>query len=494
MANTYTWKIPRTMNVNLSRIVPLFNPKRCLSCIIHGRSWPSDPKNPAWLLLEVHSSIGVVKIRRLYSDHVDLLYVVSPEFFRKFLPMHTDNGTGSYEIIRIAWNGTCTARVCESTPLLAIILGPTGQVTSNMIMLVISLDPLFGLRVIARYDVAKPKQEYIISDVAITEAGDPMIIWLCRRKFQYKFIVYKGMTDFLDNSQYLTEETINNIQGAITFPDRISYIRIHGEKVLLLSSSIQTPLWKGIQTMGQGMNFAVEDNNLPELHAIWHSDLVGIPMTDFHHHKITYRDLNSGAPTCVNTALKLIVNRKGYDASHTVPLRKGVFILKSVQYPLECKKFDPYESNGALEHITVACLADPPDLHNLPTIGLKIALSPRNKRIALAAWRTLRIYAIEPLAFLSPKCSYGSKKSHTRDSPHDYAFVNQCGWSYHSNGSLENGCVVLEPVDLASPGVIYEMEWRHEHELWALTNEGVCKWDIGVHADGQKMVLELVED
>ena len=492
MADTHTWKAPRTMNINLSRIVPFYSKTACEDCGGLETVWSPDTVQ-SWLLLEVHASIGVVNIRRLENNHLSLLYVVSPEFLCKFLPAHTEQGTESYQIVRIAWNGACSSDICEAEPLLAVLLCPAGQMSSNLILFVISLDPSFGLRITARYDVTIPKQGYVVSDLAITDEGDPMILWLCPRKFHQRFIVYQSVTDSLDGSRYLTEESTHNFRKTTTFPDRVSCMHIHGGKVVFFPSSVQVPLWTGLQTRTQGWDFVIEDTNLPELHAFWHSEAVGIPMLDYHHHEVTHRDLNFGAPTCVNTALKLIVNRKGYDASNVVPLRKGVFILKSVHYPFECQRFDPYASNGRLEHIAVACLADPPDLDNLPTIGLKVAVSPRHQRIALAAWRTLRVYAVEPLAFLSPECCYGSRKVHTRDNPDDYAFVNECGWSYHSNDVLVNGCIMLNPIELASPGVIYALEWRHEHELWALTNEGVCRWDIGVYANGQKMVSELAE-
>ena len=488
MVDNHTWKAPQTMSKSLSRIVSWCRSEECGDCPFKRR---------LRLLLEVHPSFGIVNIRHIDGKHgIDdgprIFHIISPEFVSKHLTGYSESGDESYQIVRIAWSGACTAEGRWSEPILAILLRPATS-SEDLVLVVMNIDEYVGPRITAKYDIKPPREGSTVSDLAITAEGDPMICWLYSQWPLYKFIAYKGERDILDNSQYLVEEIIHRVQPTTTLLDRISSMHVHGDGVFFFPSSMQVPLWKGRQATDQGWKISREVTNLPELHGIWHSEVVGIPLRHYHHHRITHKDLRSGTPTCVNTALKLVVNRKKFD-DRNLPLRKGVFILKSVHYPLTCKQHDPYVSNGVSEHIPVACLAEPPDLDHLPTIGMKIALSPRSNRIALAAWRTLRIYSIDPMAFLSSKRSYGSRKSHARRYPHDYAFVNFCGWDYYNGRERVGGCVMLEPVEIVSTGVIYSLDWRSEDELWALTNEGVCRWNIGVRADGRKGVAELGDE
>ncbi|KAF1978447.1 hypothetical protein BU23DRAFT_595628 [Bimuria novae-zelandiae CBS 107.79] len=495
MVNIHTWKAPQTMNRSLSQIVSWYDICKGGGCLTANKS--TDPRK-RWLrlLLETHASTSVINIRSLEGTHGNdenpkLLYVISPTFLSTCVPEAHNDDINTYQIIRIAWAGACPIGTCSSDPLLAILLRTTGQPLGKLVLVVIILDPYVGPRVTAKYDIKAPRDTAVVTDMVITPEGDPKILWLYPRKSVYKFVGYKSLTDIAFDNRYLTADVVYKIPATMTMIDRISQMRVEGDNVLFFPSSMQIPLWKGTESMTRGWQFAREDTSLPEMHVIWLSDVLGKPIKHYHHHKLTHKDLNNSSPTCVNTALKLFINRKNYDSNQTIPLRKGAFILKAVQYPLGCTQFDPYAPHGPLEHIPVACLADPPDLDNLPTIGLKVAVSPRSHRIALAAWKTLRVYSIDPMAFLSPKHSHGSPKTHSRWHSHDFAFVYRCGREYYSNGASERGCVVLEPIDLKTTGIIYALEWRSEDQLWALTNEGVCKWDIGVWAKGRVGKSEL---
>lgn len=509
MANVHAWKASQTMNRSLSRIVSWYSAYKCKNCSVRQETNP-DIQSPTVaqnlsaikqirLLLEVHASIGIVNVRYLEGKKganggTTLLHVITPDFLSGFLSKNTVPGTEGCQITRVAWHGACPLETCGSSPSLAILMSPISQNSSDMVLVVLRFDNIqFGPRVTAKYDVEAPEKGHTVSDLAITTNGDPMIMWTRSQNPGYKFVAYRSFEDSLNNSRHLIEEVIHDFPATMVLDDRVSSIHALEDTFFFSSRSIPMPLWKGTPSR-QGWTFARENTNLPELHALWSSDATCIPITHYHHHRIEQRDLHNGAPTCVNTALKLIINREVNRRPNVIPSRRGVFVLKSVHFPHGCKRFNPYARNGILEHLPVAYLADPPNLESLPSIGMKIAISPRKLRIALAAWRTVRIYSIDPLAFLSPKYSYGSAETHSRYNAHDFAFVERCGWSYYSNAVRENGCVVLEPVDLPSTGVIYAMDWTDENELWALTNEGICKWDIGVHAKGQKSNSELTPD
>lgn len=451
-----------------------------------------------FLILEIHPNIGTIKIRSMEGrrgryDHPSLLYIISAEFLSGAIP--ASYNPENYRIVKVAWTGACPSETCDSLPSLAILLYPSETASLNLTLVFVLLDPTFGPRITEKYHVKPPlfgRQVATVNDLVISTEGNPMITWVSPQYCVYKFVAYKRKKDDLWNTRHLIEEINHDISPMATVPDRISHMRIEGENVLFFPKSLQMPFWKGVRDAAQKWVFLREDTNLPELHGIWPSEVFGIPIKSHHRHRISHTSLNNGAPTCINTGLKLVMNRKRYGGDHhRIPLRTGIFVLKSIHFPNGCKQFNPYASNGPLEHIFVASLTDPPPLDNLPTIGLKVAVSPLSHRVALAAWRTLKIYSLDPDAFLSSKYSYGSRKTHSRRHPYDYAFTTFCGWDFYRNGTRFGTCVLLEPVDIKINGVIYLLEWRTEAELWALTSEGVCKWDVGAWANGRTISADM---
>jgi hypothetical protein len=140
-----------------------------------------------------------------------------------------------------------------------------------------------------------------------------------------------------------------------------------------------------------------------------------------------------------------------------------------------------------LEHVFVARLTGLYDLSNLSNLGLRLAVSQRAHRIAIASWKTVRVWSLDPQAFLDPVYS-----STGRDGvPGDYAYTEGSGWQFYRSEEFWRECVDLQPVELPSAGVVYGLEFRDEDELWGWTEEGLVRWDFGVMARGERGVSIL---
>lgn len=141
-----------------------------------------------------------------------------------------------------------------------------------------------------------------------------------------------------------------------------------------------------------------------------------------------------------------------------------------------------------------------------------IAMSKCKRRIAIADWDIVKIYAIEPDVFflreegsLEPgTCSSGKIKSYKSCSAEEpatddeaYTIRTAHGY-YHSYLRLkghQKRLVALEPTELPRQGVVYSMEFQGDNELWALTDHGLVKWywGFGRTANRERRILRPVE-
>jgi hypothetical protein len=257
------------------------------------------------------------------------------------------------------------------------------------------------------------------------------------------------------------------------------------QRIHLCPTTIPVPWWTlktppTPHSPGSKASFERRVNHLPHTVEAFPRPSLGHVLATHHHHHIQDQTLNDGVPTCVNTALELMISREEPDA-HFGATRQGIFLLKALHYPDACEPFEKDKDYPNLQHVFVAELAGL-GLDNLSSIGVKLAISPRSTRIVIAHWRTLRIYALDPAAFLDPEYAVPNGDG----VPGDYAYIEGCGWQCYSSNRFDKECVVLEPVELESKGVIFGLEWRNEDELWGWTDGGVVRWRMGVGAKGRR--------
>jgi hypothetical protein len=374
-----------------------------------------------------------------------------------------------------------------------------------MVVVRFHLEREHGPRITDIYDIPRSYAlcKASVTDMILNSHGNPMIAYrtsndrlesqldcsthsFCHR---YSICTYVNTTGFKGGwPPKLTEKSeeivLNTENPGIT----VGSFDVRGAKqqrIHLCPTTIPVPWWTltnlpTANPLGIKPSYERRINHLPHTVEAFSRPSLGHVLATHHHHRIEDPSLNDGAPTCVNTALELMISRQEPDA-HFGATRQGIFLLKALHYPDSCEPFDKDKDYASLQHVFVAELAGL-DLNNLSSIGIKLAISPNSTRIAIAHWRSLRIYALDPVAFLDPEYAIPNGDG----VPGDYAYIEGCGWQYYSSNRFEKECVVLEPVKLESKGVVFGLEWRNEDELWGWTDGGVVRWRMGVGAKGRK--------
>lgn len=500
MADMHVWRAPSTgYRCSLSSVVRWYDDDICIPLCrndepieeqVSGRTTLPN----ILLFLEVDAHSAVVNIYDFHKEprtkwdterYPRLLHVISSQTLSQYLPEYDTWGPEGYQIVKVAWKSACS-RLCGSSPKIGILLTRSHivhqQPPSDMTFLTILLDPFTGPRVVGKYDIRVPGIYRDVAAMAVDIKGDPLITWCSSFNGHFFFDRYRLITyNKMDQS---VTESMHKIRVEILAANRIKDMRIRNDVIYFYPATVPLACSRAVPDAIITWDFHRQETFTPKImDAVFTVPVRGVILAHEHHHMIEDDGLNGGEPTCINTALELVINRahQVYRDGEWAEVHQGVFILKVVEEQVECAQFDS-TSSQRLPHLYVAELIFPPPLSNLPSHGLKLAVSPESRRIALGAWRTLKVYAIEPLAFLSPRYSL----SHAQGKPGDYAFLSQCGWEYYYNAPIEDSMVCLEPIELECSGVIHGIEWMDEDELWGWGDEGVWRWRVGVFANGRR--------
>ena len=104
------------------------------------------------------------------------------------------------------------------------------------------------------------------------------------------------------------------------------------------------------------------------------------------------------------------------------------------------------------------------------SIGTVMATSPGGTRIAAATWTNVLVWSIEPDLF--------------RPGEPYYYFRQQ---EYNARRKIGR----LRPVKLPSRGVVHSMQWMNETVLYAMTDQGLVRWDLGGMSSGKERTYSL---
>ncbi|KAF2866008.1 hypothetical protein BDV95DRAFT_612242 [Massariosphaeria phaeospora] len=467
-------------DMHVWRPVKMVDMKR--SCIVN-RDGPTpsrhscDYANPL-LFVEVVAD-ATVNVYNLEPDHggyqPQLKHVISP----RSLPDHFSTEE-DYEVLGIASDMS----LIGGPTLLAVLYKERRLPTRQLIMF--RLDNDFGPVVVETFVMDRPDE---VVDIVVTGL---LPILLFRRIVEnygvsYHCVSYKNESDEMapEKRKIIEEEAIPT---AMLEPnERIASLSIHEDNSIhLYPSTLPFPMATFDSVPGPGIPPERRRTSLPLLD-VFSSVPIGRPLSLFHRHQVQSDDFNDGEPTCIDTVLRLMIARGDPSNLDPVPSRTGAFLLKSIHYHALCEPFDLNTVYPPSSHIFVAELVNlPGDLHNLSTLGLKVAVSASAHRIAIASWKTVKVWSLDPDAFLDQDYSLRGGEG----VPGDYSYIHGCGWQFyasaHKETFIENGCVLLQPVELPSAGVVYGLEFRNESELWGWCEQGLCRWRFGVTATGKR--------
>lgn len=503
-ADYHTWGTPSTVNRKISRLVKWkWNEKeyrwKGSSVEIYCAERPFQH---SLMFLEVQpraSMINIYSIKAAGQEgyRPELTYVISPEMMRQYLPAYDDKGTDVYHIARVAFE------VYDDSPntgaQLAVLYTPAHPPedvsTVKMKVLRFELLSYFGPKVSQIFDIEALPQDRIVS-MALDQDANPVILWSNSLDTDWSSYVVKIYANWDDPSAIVRKTIVKEeagMPGVTPISEHMADVVIQGLNIHLHPFPLPMPHWtmrsnNNPPNVAFGNIITRRDMYLPDDDdGVFRTSAMGQYLATHHHHRIKAKDLNNGEPTCVNTALELIITRD--ESTYGAPSRKGAFLLKAFHYPDTCDHFDVNTEYHHLLHTIVAQLGGLPSLYELSTLGLKLAVSPRSHRIAIASWRTLLVYALDPQAFLDPEYSLHWDMKEARNP----AYLDGSGWMYYRNEKLKNRAVVLEPVRVPNKGVLHMLEWRTEDELWGWGDEGLVRWRIGCLARGERGVEELKE-
>lgn len=161
-----------------------------------------------------------------------------------------------------------------------------------------------------------------------------------------------------------------------------------------------------------------------------------------------------------------------------------------------------------LEHELVGVLSGI-DLDASISHGYVIASNSR--RVAVATWDRIQLYAIEPDAFLTSKT--GSlqfneswpKKTVKRKSLHfsnyscefgrngDHTYSTNCGQGFYRRYTrlYSRRLVSIKPIELPRRGVVHKLHFTDDDTLWAWTDGGLVKWYWGPGRKQKRQDAEL---
>ena len=196
---------------------------------------------------------------------------------------------------------------------------------------------------------------------------------------------------------------------------------------------------------------------------------VGMPYYGIH----TYNVLvdRQSMPVCQFSYFALAMSKKLNQHGQT-----DVFIVQADSYPSvgSCdhrihldkgrRSSSSYKALALLAGFKQRCLS---------SLGTVLAISPGGTRIAAADWSRVLFWSVNPrvlhqgdLQYYFPVCDYNIRKGIGR----------------------------LRPIMLPSQGVVHKMLWTNETQLYASTDQGLAKWDIGHMSDGGRENLSLAYD
>jgi hypothetical protein len=189
--------------------------------------------------------------------------------------------------------------------------------------------------------------------------------------------------------------------------------------------------------------------------------------------------------------------------------RRGLFLVKGSFDSDNCTQLDLENPLPQLEHEIVGELMGV-DLDTLVTHGNVMAVSPSRRRVAVATWDRIQLFAIEPEAFLDARkgslslerrrakkikrqsfqfvnlsCEFSDEEDHT--------YSTNCGQGYYHQYTRfwHRRIVALAPSSLPANGVIHKLHFIDDETLWGWTDQGLSRWYWGPGRLGRRVEKEL---
>lgn len=156
---------------------------------------------------------------------------------------------------------------------------------------------------------------------------------------------------------------------------------------------------------------------------------------------------------------------------------KGPYIVKSLQYPDDC---EPLKVGALTEDTSPIAVAKLQGYDNLTqtSIGPILAVSRSGTRIAIAVWKRLLVWAIDPQAFLNP-FEDPTVDVEAMDAAGDPGYTQACGHFYYRAYERVGNVILLPPIELQNDdAVVHKLAFVDEDILYGMTDKGLVSWEM----------------
>ena len=136
------------------------------------------------------------------------------------------------------------------------------------------------------------------------------------------------------------------------------------------------------------------------------------------------------------------------------------------------------------------------------SLGTVVAISPGCTRVAAASWDRVLVWTLDPgllhqgsLETYFPACDWNRRKGLGRLRPvRLQAGIGGKGWAGGIGGDGTGGGRAGKELVGAKGDVVYGLTWVCETTLYAVTDRGLVRWDVGPKAEGGREELKLAYD
>ena len=166
--------------------------------------------------------------------------------------------------------------------------------------------------------------------------------------------------------------------------------------------------------------------------------------------------------------------------------QKGAYIVKGVHYPGGCTSLKVGTFAEDTVNAAVAKLEGYDSLTQT-SIGPILAISRGGTRIAIAVWKRLLIWAVNPQAFLRPD-EDPTVDVEAMDAAGDPGYTEACGHSFYRAYDRVGNVTILPPVELKNDAVVHKLAFVDEDILYGLTDQGLVSWDMRAGCAGRQIM------
>ena len=136
------------------------------------------------------------------------------------------------------------------------------------------------------------------------------------------------------------------------------------------------------------------------------------------------------------------------------------------------------------------------------SLGTVVAISPGCTRVAAASWDRVLVWSLDPgllhqgsLETYFPACDWNRRKGLGRLRPvRLQAGIGGKGWGGGIGGKGAGGGIEGKGAIGGRGDVVYGLTWVSETTLYAVTDRGLVRWDVGPKAEGGREELKLAYD